>query len=53
MGNIFSTLSRHGDPLLPVKYVNAGLGIDDDDLEEYYDKHHNSEIADAYLWGVI
>ena len=53
----------HDDPLLPVEFVTAGLtdsaetaetaGMDDEDLEEYYDKHHNSVIAEAYLWGTI
>jgi hypothetical protein len=63
MGNIFSVMRSnpfHGDPLLPVEFVTAGLsdpgetaGLDDKDLEEYYDKHHNSVIAEAYLWGII
>ena len=53
MGNIFSVFTPHSDPLLPVKYVSAGVGIDDDDLEEHYEKNHNDTIAGAYLWGVI
>ena len=53
MGNIFSVFTLHRNPLLPVKYISAGVGLDDEDLEEYYDKHHNNTIAEAYLWGVI
>ena len=50
MGSIFSSLSFHKDPLLPVKYVDVSVGVCEEDLENYYDKHHNNTIADAYLW---
>ena len=53
MGSIFSSLSFHKDPLLPVKYVDVSVGVCEEDLENYYDKHHNNTIAEAYLWGVI
>jgi len=52
MGNIFSFSKHDKDLLLPVKYVDVGME-DKQDLEKYYDKHHNNTIAEAYLWGVI
>lgn len=52
MGSIFSSFSKQDkDRLLPIEYVNVVVG--EQDLEKYYDKHHNNTIAEAYLWGVI